>query len=642
MTPLRFCCALHLHQPVGNFDSVFSDHLADVYRPLLRHLMDGEAWPVAIHLSGPLLEWLENHAPDFVDELGHHATEGRVELLAAGHDEPILAVLSRDDRVEQVVRHREHLRTRFGVEAAGLWLTERVWEPALPEDLAAAGIDFALVDDRHFRVSGFAADALHQHFRTESGGAQVSVFPISEQLRYLIPFRPPAEIAAHLRALRDAGHPLAVLGDDGEKFGGWPGTREWVYDKGWLDQFTSMMRELRDNGEVVFSRFDDALALTPSGGLAYLPSASYREMEGWSLPPVPARALLRLEHAWDGERIAGVEGGLLRGSHWRNFFAKYAESNRLHKAVMAISRLARERGDSPTVRHAIGRAQCNDAYWHGVFGGLYLPFLRAPLWRELARAERELRRDEPLAVEVLDFDADGHDEVWVHSSNMSTLVAPARGGAVEMALSLEHGDNLADVLTRYREVYHEPLDGADVLAAHADTDGAPSIHDLEGQLTELPPVDQDARALFVDRFVDAAVTVDDFVVGTIPVLRSWSRERALAEHRMSDDTVVIDMRTPGMMKRVSVHADGSLRCDWTWDAPANGTPAGAWFITELSVASWVEVEAPGASAWTYDIETVAKSEKGFDRMRQGTALVYLWPISAGSATVTVRRSQASG
>ena len=40
---------------------------------------------------------------------------------------------------------------------------------------------------------------------------------------------------------------------------------------------------------------DDALDAVPSGGLAYLPTASYREMEGWSLPPDAALRLIRLE-----------------------------------------------------------------------------------------------------------------------------------------------------------------------------------------------------------------------------------------------------------------------------------------------------------------------------------------------------------
>ena len=492
--PLRFCFALHVHQPWGNFDSVFEQHLREVYRPLVKSLMDGEFWPVAIHMSGPLLEWLDAHAPDFVDDIGEHAAAGRLEILCAGHDEPILAVLSRQDRLEQVLRHRDWIRRRFGVDANGLWLTERVWEPTMPGELASAGVRYVLVDDRHFRVTGFTQDQLHSHFLTESGGHRLNLFPIDEKLRYLIPFRPPEELATYLRELRAAGHELAVLGDDGEKFGGWPGTRKWLYHDGWLESFLGTMRELRDNGEVILSRFDDALATTHSGGLAYLPSASYREMEGWSLPFEPARELLRVEKEWDGARIEGIDGGLLRGGHWRHFLVKYPESNRMHKYSMELSALCRARGDAADVRRAIGRAQCNDAYWHGVFGGLYLPFLRGANWRAMAQAEAMLRRGEPLAVESRDIDADGREELWVHSAAVSAIIAPSRGGMVDVWQDLVAHENILNVVMRHREAYHEPLDPMKhegvhnfSLADRSQRDGAPSIHDLESQLTEIVP-----------------------------------------------------------------------------------------------------------------------------------------------------------
>ena len=38
MNPVGFVFGVHLHQPVGNFDHVFADHLRDVYRPLVERL----------------------------------------------------------------------------------------------------------------------------------------------------------------------------------------------------------------------------------------------------------------------------------------------------------------------------------------------------------------------------------------------------------------------------------------------------------------------------------------------------------------------------------------------------------------------------------------------------------------------------
>jgi alpha-amylase len=633
--PLRFAFALHLHQPWGNFDSVFEQHLEDVYRPLLRHAMAGELWPIAWHVSGPLLDWLEQHAPPFLDEIGEHASAGRLELLAAGYDEPILAVLPRADRRDQVAQHRERLKTRFGVEATGLWLTERVWEPGLPEDLALAGVRFVLVDDRHFRVSGFSADQLHAHFTTEAGGHRVAVFPIDEKLRYLVPFRPPAELADYFRSLRAGGHGLAVLGDDGEKFGGWPGTRKWLYDDGWFESFLGTMRELRDRDEVRLTRLDAALTSTVSGGLAYLPSASYREMEGWALPVESARALLRLERDWGSTRIEGIEGGLLRGSHWRNFLVKYPESNRMHKVMEALSLECRERGNPAPIRRAIGRAQCNDAYWHGVFGGLYLPFLRHEVWRNLATAEAALRAGLPLRVSSVDVDADGQAELWLRSEAASLLIAPARGGTIEMWLDLARRENLLDVLARHREAYHQPLEPAtsrEDAEGDATAGGAPSIHDLESHLRETPPVDGEPRGLLVDRVIAHHTTLDDFVGGTVPVLQSWARSPLDAEWRLTDTAAIIEMRGADLIKSLA-WGDGVVRCTWSWRP--DGYPALAWFCTEISSAAPLAINAPDAARWDYPIETVAKSEKGFDRVSQGMAVVLRWPVAAGAATVTI-------
>jgi hypothetical protein len=145
-------------------------------------------------------------------------------------------------------------------------------------------------------------------------------------------------------------------------------------------------------GEVVLSRFDEALDAVPSGGLAYLPTASYREMEGWSLPTPAALRFIALEKELGDKRL-WTDGALVRGAHWRNFLVKYSESNRMHKKMLALSSLCRDRGDPAAARRAIGRAQCNDAYWHGVFGGLS-PVPSHEIWRNLASPEAALRADD--------------------------------------------------------------------------------------------------------------------------------------------------------------------------------------------------------------------------------------------------------
>ncbi|MEO8193267.1 MAG: alpha-amylase/4-alpha-glucanotransferase domain-containing protein [Gemmatimonadales bacterium] len=643
--PLRFVFGVHQHQPVGNFGHVFEEHTRDVYLPLLKRLAEREFFPIVMHLSGPLLEWLESSHSSYLDMVGELAAAGKIELLLSGYYEPVLAALPPDDRVEQIVWMREAIQSRFGVTASGLWLTERVWEPELAADLADAGVRYVLVDDRHFLVSGFQREQLHVPWRTESDGKRVDVLAIDERLRYLIPFRPPSEIAAYVRELSSAGHSLAVFADDGEKFGGWPGTREWVYDKGWLRDFLDTMEKLVASGEIEMSTCTDALRAVRSGGLAYLPTASYREMEGWSLPPVAAARLGALETELGQDRIAGQDGAFIRGAHWRNFLVKYPESNRAHKKMLALSALCRTRDDPQVARRAIGRAQCNDASWHGVFGGLYLPHLREAVWLNLAHAERELRVGESLTAEVLDFDADGNDEVWVHSAHFSAVVAPARGGAVVEYTIFEDGINYADVLTRRREAYHDEAVAEAARIAKAgsareahDPDGAPSIHDLEHSMTlaRLPAVDLDDRAFFVDRILPAGVTEAQHADASYTPLKSWGRVALKFEVIEQGDAVEIVCRGEEMEKRIRFAELGAIDVSWSWDPLT--FDAGAKFSSEISLFRPLEIEAtPPAGRWTAPVETVAKSEKGLDRTVQGQSVTLHWSASLGAAAAHIRR-----
>jgi alpha-amylase len=632
--PLRLVFGLHLHQPVGNFDQVFAQHVRDVYRPFFERATAAGFFPLTLHISGPLLEWLDAHDGALLDTVGRLVSDGRIELLLAGFDEPILAALPRADRREQIDRMRAFLTRRFGAAATGggLWLTERVWQPELAADIADAGVEYTFVDDRHFVVSGFTRDQLHQPYRTESDGRSLGLLAIDERLRYLIPFRPPQETAAYLRELRAAGHELAVLADDGEKFGGWPGTKVWVYDEGWLAAFFQEMDQLLSAGEVALTTGGAAMRDVSSGGLAYLGTASYREMEKWALPAGAQQELTRLE-AQDGKSAS-----FLRGGHWPHFLVKYPESNRMHKTMLALSDLARLRGDPPGARRAIGRAQCNDAYWHGVFGGLYLPHLRNAIWRQLAIAERELRQGEAVACETLDLDYDGAQELWVHSRAFSAIISPRRGGAIETFVRFDEMVNLTDVLTRRRESYHEIALAKSTASRETEGSGqsVPSIHEIAkaARLTRLPPTDTEARALLVDRLLPGSLAADDYANGAYTPHKTWAAVPMTASVEITSDAATIQLRGGGLEKCLRFMADGCLEVAYTWDPGA--APADAVFAPELSFGGGREVPLvlrPEADVWRYPITTVARSERGFEETLQGVAVTPRWPARLGAAAL---------
>jgi alpha-amylase/alpha-mannosidase (GH57 family) len=653
--PVRFVFGIHLHQPVGNFDEVFRSHVDEVYLPFLERSAERGFLPMALHVSGPLLEWLDAAGHRFLDLAGELVERGQLELLLSGFHEPVLPALSREDRLEQIGWMRAWLERRLGARAVGLWLTERVWEPGLPRDLAEAGVEYVLVDDRHFLVAGFERHQLDRPWRTESEGRSVALLPIDQRLRYLVPFRSPGEIGRHFRSLAASGHEMVVLADDGEKFGGWPGTHEWVWRSGWLESFFDEMERLVDGGVVRLTRPSDAIAEVPGGGLAYLPTASYHEMELWSLPPVAAESLERAEAA-----LAGVPGAgsVTRGGHWRNFLARYSESNRMHKKAARLSELCRAAGDPAEARRAIGRAQCNDAYWHGVFGGLYLRHLRDSIWSNLAVAEGVLRTGQELEAEWLDGDYDGDAELHVHSSSFAAVVSARRGGSLTELTWFGPRMNLANTLTRRRETYHRTsrLAGTpgsrDESAAGEERPkressgrptalegGAmPSIHELEQGLhmKALPPVDLDVRALFVDRMLPHGLEEERYREADYAPIYSWAREPFDAELTAGRSLMILALEAGGvhrLSKTYEISESGEVTVSYRWDPAA--FPESAWFSPEISVElePALRFEPEPAEVWRHEIVTVSKREDGLEESVQGISITPRWPSAAGSARI---------
>ena len=623
MSALRFCFVLHLHQPVGNFDHVFRQHADDVYTPFLDFLEERALWPIGLHVSGPLLEWLAHNDRGLHDRIGRLAADGRVELLSAGWYEPILVALPRVDRATQIGWMREELQARFGVTPTGLWLTERVWEPDLPEDLADAGIRYALVDDHLARRAGVAPAALNRPLRTESGGRHVDLLAIDERLRYLIPFRPAEQIAEELRARHAAGEPLALIGDDGEKFGGWPRTREWLYDGGWLDSFGDQMDRLRADDVVRLVTSAQACEELEASGPVYLPSGAYPEMEGWAL-----------------------------GGHWKGFLQRYAEANRLHKRMVALSELCRDRGDPPEPRRAIGRAQCNDAYWHGVFGGLYMKHLREGVRREMISAERTLRAGERLAWSRGDYAATGRTVWWAHGAGVSAWVDEANGGTLSDLVWLERGVDVLDVLTRRPEAYHEEALARRASRARqaresAAEGGSASIHEIEeaATLEAMPPVDPEVRTLVRDRVLSADTSLEDYRAGTFtPVwapgaLRACDPELAEDERGRASLTWRFGAGAPGgrFDKTLTIRDDGNVTIAWSWDPSA--FPEGSLFAPELSLGAPVGLTLePEPQVWRYAIVTVSKCPDGFEEIEQGVSVTPRWPVSLGVAKLVIGES----
>ncbi|HUU12492.1 MAG TPA: alpha-amylase/4-alpha-glucanotransferase domain-containing protein [Terriglobia bacterium] len=699
MSKVSFVLLVHAHQPVGNFDHVIEEAYQKSYAPFVRVLENHPQIRVSLHYSGILLEWFERQHPKYIKQLARLTTRGQVEMVGGGYYEPILPMIPDRDKLAQIRKMALFLRNHFGETPRGGWVAERVWEPSLARPLAEAGVEYVLLDDTHFLAAGLDPSELHTTYITEEAGFSLRLVPSLKILRYTIPFQDPDATIGVLREGIGKAEALFAMGDDCEKFGVWPGTYDHCYTHGWLERF---LGAVQDNAEwLETTTVSDYLAAHPPRGRVYLPNASYPEMMEWALPASAAgefkACLDESEHLQNGERFRRF----LRGGMWRTFLAKYPESNQVQKFMLSLSeRLEAARLANPQGREAVRllseaedhllAGQCNDPYWHGIFGGLYAPHLRSAVIRHLIQAEILLDRLEgakkgpAIRVETEDFDVDGQDEVLIRHSTFGMVLRPADGGTVSSLRFKPASADLVNSLTRRPEAYHE-LVRQKVMTHDAPKEGPASIHDRvvtkEKNLGELLRYDHYLRHAFRTYVFPAAKTWQDFDYLHL----EENRELAggpwfLAAAKARSGTFELrreamwncngkdlplratkTLKTQAAGKTWKLECQTSLAADQTCPAPlalgvelifnllapdapdryflANDIRRPLEFKGEIEgtsllvVDEWqrvrIALEArPKPRWWIVPVETISQSESGFERVYQGSAILAVWKIDA--------------
>ncbi len=398
-------------------------------------------------------------------------------------------------------------------------------------------------------------------------------------------------------------------------------------------------------------------------------------------------------------------GPFVRGAMWQSFLAKYPEANQIHKKMLYVSSRLQTamdeaikkggddgiRGEAAnllgTAQRELYRGQCCCAYWHGLFGGLYLNYLRHALYESLLKAEVILDRlqqgtSDWVAYEEEDVDLDGRQEVVLSNRSLNAYVAPHRGAALfELDWKPSHF-NLTNVLTRCEEGYHRFAKGSH------DTSGGgtpKTIHDgvrvKETGLERYLVYDDVPRWSLIDRFFSPDLTLDgfknrtakdrgDFAAGDFSVV-----EVGVDERGKTGATLIVERTGRVAEQPVRVRKSYLLAMDGgdlgvRWEITNLGeSPLSVAFGSELNfsllagndpsryvringgdtqhaletegvterferaelVDQWAKLrltlEAKGGPRMLrHAIETVSQSESGLERTYQGTCFFPLWSL----------------
>jgi alpha-amylase len=697
---------IHNHQPVGNFGWVIQDVYEHAYAPMLGALERHPGIRLGLHYTGPLLQWLAANRPEAITQIRGLVDRGQVEIVGGGFYEPILITLPDRDRSGQLMRMRDELEKMFGQRPSGAWLAERVWEPSLAYDLAAAGYEWTVLDDNHLRAASIREDAMWTAFTTDDRGKRLTVFGTEQGLRYRIPFKPVEDVISYLAERRtEDGRFVGMMGDDGEKFGSWPGTFEYCWsNEHWVDR---MFGAIEANSEWLATVTpSEWLAKQPPTTRVYFPTSSYVEMTEWVLPPNETPVFTRLlEDARERELPAAR---FLRGGFWRNYMARYREVNDLHKQMLRVSdKVEAMPASGPRGRARKARAldqlymgQSNDCYWHGLFGGIYIVHMRMATLshligaEDLADAAQAAAGGKPYGARLCDTDLDALDEILVTSPGQTVVVDPADGAGITSWDLRASRVALASVLRRRPEAYHERLvaheqeAAAEALGDAAPANDAPkTIHDIittkEPGLAGFLQYDTHERRSGLVHLLPANgstnlagmthatfVELGDFVEGAYDPVATEAERLVLRRlghlHGEDVDRPLVVEKTyragggrldPTLSLETTVENPGDsplafeLAVEWNVNLLGGGHNPAAYYESEpgertphdvageaekaSTIAFGNDYEGvrvvarpePAARLLWYPVETVSNSEGGFERVYQGSSILFRWPVS---------------
>jgi len=496
MDKVSLLFGVHMHQPVDNFGNSVDEAIEKCYKPFFATMVNYPEFKFSVHCSGWLLEQIITKHKDIYENMKILTDARAIEWVSAGYYEPVLSSIPSNDRINQIKKLSNYINKKFHTKPNGLWLTERVWESSLVPDLKKSS-------------SGFDKKRMDGYFETEESGDKLALFPICGALRYALPFFSVKRAIEAIEIQKKDSNSAAIIFDDAEKFGLWPKTYEWVYEQKWLKKFVEAVIK---NKKIKSEHFNNYLKTHKSHGIAYLNNTSYFEMGEWSLRENQALGLEALKKKVGLEYFEDIGISFIKGGIWKNFFVKYKESNYLHKRMLYMSK--KQKKMSKKILEFLYKLQTNDVFWHGVFGGLYLPNLRDNAYKYLLELEKTFA-GKKIQTQIEDFDMDGFDELKVLTSSLSLMFSSKNGGQMVEFGSLDVLFNWQNTIKRRKEAYHEKiLNPKESQKRDVNTEEISTIHNISGELDEELKnnliFDWHLKNSFIDHISNALYNIENF------------------------------------------------------------------------------------------------------------------------------------
>jgi alpha-amylase len=385
------------------------------------------------------------------------------------------------------------------------------------------------------------------------------------------------------------------------------------------------------------------------------------------------------------------------------FLSKYLESGRLYSRMLGVSAeidasypLVKRRGRTPitlkkinSARMELWKSQFNDVYWHGVFGGLYLPELRKTAYRHLINAQKILdgarnkgkgegkrKGKENVGLEIKRKE---NGIVSIDSHSLGIYISARDGGTIQEIDFKPKAVNVADTITRIREAYHSEIinNQSGPMGKKINSIVTGVRGKIKGRNFHTNIIyDKYPRYSFRDYILHAHTNIANFENQRFVELAPLSVQNCrienimkrrkdiqfiLSRHSQLQDTAIGGKAKFAVTKIIGMNrARPSLSVSYLLTSESNKSTLRGIFASEINLGSLGdqkfvkahdrirEVEkcdstkiryeelgfsleftfSPSTSLWLIPIKTVSKSEEGIESKVQGLSIVPHWPVES--------------
>jgi 4-alpha-glucanotransferase len=635
---IYFVFGIHNHQPVGNLSSVFDKAFSSCYLPFLSTLEKFPNLKAVIHNSGALYSFAQIYFPDWIKKLKKLTGRGQVEIVGGGYYEPIFPIIPQKDRVGQIKLMSQYLKKTLGISPKGCWVPERVWEPSLAKTLNKAGFNYTYLDQANFYLKKQNSKAEKSFYLTEDQGYPLSLFVIDELLADKIPFIRPEEAIDMLISYKQKEDVLVNFFCDGEKFGFWPGSYDLVYNKGWLEDFFNLLEK---NPEIEVITSQEAVKKFAKKDLTYIEASTYPKMQKWALNYQDRLNCQSLIDLLKENKSYQNYRQFIKGENFKNFFIKYPRLNFMHKRMLYLAKKINSNLDYNNKNKEaflnLWKAQTNCAYWHGIFGGFYLPHLRKACYDYLIKGEDCL--DKEIGIDKLvceDIDFDSYKEVIAKKEDKIYIFSKLGGSLEELSLK-NIPTNLINTINRVKEPYHDKI--------------------KDDNLSKYLIYDSYKKVCLVDHLIKKDLTSEEFAKGT----GVYSLANKAYKFLKKDDlnfNFSYEEKDLSFVKNIQLDKEG-LEAKYSFqNNPLNNLGFGIEFNLSLSGLDNLFIEQDSgqnssfmvgdrsysiklkfsfnqAKVYTNPIYTLSSSESGKEVLFQQLAILFYWPAKLNSLSLKV-------